>query len=116
MSALPDTITVCSQRVRIIQEDPGQWSDPDTVGRVDSHRGAIHLRADCCPGMKCQTIIHEVVHLVAMLYGLYALNDDETAINCLSVAILGLIRDNPALIASLQDPAAERTSPCHSGD
>lgn len=72
-------------------------------GRCDNPKQALILSPDLAPGQLRATLVHEILHAVINVSGVSLGNDDaeERAVAAIEMPLLGVIRDNPALIAYL---------------
>jgi hypothetical protein len=71
-------------------------------GMSDKSLQRIQLRPGMAPGFKRQIMLHEIVHLLFDDSGLEMASEDEERI-CLALQapLLGVLRDNPDLVAWL---------------
>lgn len=116
MDKLPDTIRILALDIKIVEEPPGEFTE-DSMGRSSLMRGQITLRKDLPEGIKMQTLLHEIIHMIASMNDL-ELNDSEVEVSTLASGLLALFRDNPGLARQFsgEGPAVVPPEPAYSQD
>lgn len=101
---LPRTVRVGPHRYKIVVVPDGALDSAGQVGHCNSERLVIALSGDQEPSQLADTLLHELGH--ALLRTLQ-LSDEDNERVCLVLGpgLLGLVRDNPRLIAWLQEVA-----------
>jgi len=77
----------------------GYWNKDDirVYGEVDERGATIHLDVDASPEVIRDSIVHEVIHAILLMYD----RDDEDLVRLLAPMLLQVIRDNPRLMLAL---------------
>jgi hypothetical protein len=77
----------------------GYWNKDDirVYGEVDERSATINLDVDASPEVIRDSIVHEVIHAILLMYD----RDDEDLVRLLAPMLLQIIRDNPKLILAL---------------
>ena len=87
--------------------DP-EWNPPgesgDSMGYLDIVNLAIKVRVDAAPAMKADTVLHELLHLAAMAWGIDSESkySEEQFISGLTAGVKQLLtQDNDAVLSYL---------------
>jgi hypothetical protein len=77
----------------------GYWNKDDirVYGEVDERGATIHLDVDASPEVIRDSIVHEVIHAILLMYD----RDDEDLVRLLAPMLLQIMRDNPKLMLAL---------------
>ena len=77
----------------------GYWNKDDVrvYGEVDERSATINLDVDASPEVVRDSILHEIIHAVLMMYD----KDDEDLVRLLAPMLLQVMRDNPKLVLAL---------------
>ena len=77
----------------------GYWNKDDVrvYGEVDERAATINLDVDASPEVIRDSIVHEIIHAILMMYD----KDDEDLVRVLAPMLLQVIRDNPRLMLAL---------------
>jgi hypothetical protein len=77
----------------------GYWNKDDirVYGEVDERSATIHLDVDASPEVIRDSIVHEVIHAILLMYD----RDDEDLVRLLAPMLLQIMRDNPKLMLAL---------------
>lgn len=77
----------------------GYWNKDDirVYGEVDERACTINLDVDASPEVVRDSIVHEVIHAILLMYD----RDDEELVRLLAPMLLQVIRDNPKLMLAL---------------
>jgi hypothetical protein len=77
----------------------GYWNKDDerVYGEVDERNCTINLDIDASPEMVRDSIVHEVLHAMLLMYD----KDDEELVRLLAPMLLQVMRDNPKLMLAL---------------
>lgn len=81
-------------------------NDPDLVGHADHATLTIAMRPGLVPGAEREVLLHEILHACSNAAGqpLECMSHEEAeenAVRVLAPPLLGVLRDNPAVIAYL---------------
>jgi predicted Zn-dependent protease len=93
---LPKDIKVGAIRYELKAAPSLADSDLKLDGRVRHHITEINIDADLNHQAAVQTILHELVHIVAIQLGHSALEED--AVDAIAYAAYQVLRDNPDLV------------------
>jgi hypothetical protein len=110
---IPNVIRVQATRFVVDLCDPAEWA-PHAMGRSNVITGRIVLRRDMPEDILLETLLHEVIHVIADTNGL-AIRNDETVVSTLSVALMQFMQDNPGLVARMA-ASGRINAPCPAGD
>lgn len=118
----PTSILICGQPFDVVgvplgelihKLEPGDppSSDPmQAFGCTSVHQQRIAIRDEQAPLSERDTVLHEVMHAIVRMTSMDGsfndYSDQEAAINALSVGLLAVLRQNPALtvwLAGLPD-------------
>lgn len=82
-----------------IELHDGYWNkDNERVyGETDERTATIHLDVDASSEMIRDSILHEVLHTILLMYD----KDDEDLVRLLAPMLLGFMRDNPKMMLAL---------------
>jgi hypothetical protein len=74
----------------------GYWNKDDerVYGEVDERTATINLDIDASPEMIRDSILHEILHAILLMYN----KDDEDLVRLLAPMLLQVMRDNPKLM------------------
>jgi hypothetical protein len=77
----------------------GYWNKDDirVYGEVDERTCTINLDVDASPEVVRDSIVHEVIHAILLMYD----RDDEDLVRLLAPMLLQVMRDNPRLMLAL---------------
>jgi hypothetical protein len=77
----------------------GYWNKDDerVYGEVDERNCTINLDIDASPEIIRESVLHEVVHAILMMYE----RDDEELVRLLTPMLLQVLQDNPKLVNAL---------------
>ena len=77
----------------------GYWNKDDVrvYGEVDERACTINLDVDASPEVVRDSIVHEIIHAILMMYD----KDDEELVRLLAPMLLQVMRDNPRLMLAL---------------
>ena len=77
----------------------GYWNKDDVrvYGEVDERSATINLDVDASPEVVRDSILHEIIHAILMMYD----KDDEDLVRLLAPMLLQVMRDNPKLVLAL---------------
>lgn len=77
----------------------GYWNKDDerVYGEVDERAATINLDVDASPEMIRDSIVHEILHAILLMYN----KDDEDLVRLLAPMLLQVMRDNPKLMLAL---------------
>lgn len=77
----------------------GYWNKDDVrvYGEVDERSATINLDVDASPEVVRDSILHEIIHAILMMYD----KDDEDLVRLLAPMLLQVIRDNSRLMLVL---------------
>ena len=96
-----------SWKVRAVRVGPYRYDitqttnfDADKTGECTPQRGQIRVQQDLSPDQTASTLLHEVLHACWDAAGLTSKTEEET-IRRLEPWILGVLKDNPALVRFL---------------
>jgi hypothetical protein len=95
-----DILTIMSQRFPVRYSPAEDWDDHG-MGRSDEKRGII-IDSSLAPEQMKVVTVHEALHIMASMGGY---EPDEPLVCFLGCAVFSLIRDNPELVAWVQDEA-----------
>lgn len=102
MTDIPTTIRIGFHDFEVVAlEEPKR-----VLGDIEPDLGRIRLDLDRPAALLAETTLHEVLHGAWAMGGLPAKADEELAVTILSKQLAQVIRDNPDLIAYLQDALA----------
>ena len=87
-------INFMSQTWRVRDSEPRELTD--CVGLCDPKNNEIILDLDLKADVRCQTLLHEITHVIEMTMNL---NLTEHQTDCLAAGWLHLLRANPELLA-----------------
>lgn len=73
------------------------------AGEISYTSNQIYVHAGMAEDAMRQTLLHEVTHGVLRHAGQHALNADEELVDAIAYGFMALVRDNPKLIAYLQE-------------
>ncbi len=71
------------------------WNE-NAMGRSDLKKGAICLKAEMPEEIKMQTLIHEIIHVLAGMNDL-KIDGDEMTISTLASGLFDFFRQNPEI-------------------
>ena len=83
---------ICGMNVAVETSDPADWST-NGMGRSDHTKNKITLRAGMPHDLEGNTLIHEVIHMIADMNSL-AVGSDEVAVSALANGLFAFLRDN----------------------
>lgn len=97
------TIKLLSHDISIIVESPVAWGHDTSMGRADIKTQTIRISDRLSDGIALNTLIHEILHLIANLNDIEL---SETQVGVIATGLFTLIQDNPELIkiTSLKEP------------
>ena len=104
--SLPESITILGQPFAVRLVPRGELPRDGDMATSDLRRQLIRIVDDHGPTQERDTVLHEVLHMVARLGDLEQRKLDERAINVFSTVLLDCLRRNPPLVACLMDGAA----------
>lgn len=87
-----------------IQESGGL----SNFGEVSWAMVQITLRENLAPQAKAQCLLHEIVHILLEQSGRAKLSKDEELVDSFAYGLYQAIRDNPTLIAYLNEPGGDQ--------
>lgn len=97
MTEIIDSITVMGVEFKIEYVDVVSKEAP-TLGQVDYFTNTITIDKSLSDDMKRVTLLHELLHCVCWLLGLYELSENETTIQGLSSALYDVWKNNRAVL------------------
>lgn len=101
---LPDKLRIGAIDYTVSEEPELKNGEDRCFGFISYQYGTIKVEADTTPRMKQIAVWHEVLHGLFMHAGMHNMDMEENIVVALSHALVGLIRENPALAAfTLED-------------
>jgi hypothetical protein len=107
---MPESVKVGPYEYRIVSDAAGHMAaEKDQGVRLDGRGSApeqeIHVNPQQATMYQRSTMIHEILHQVFVVAGTGLDNEDEEKIcRSLEGGLLGVLRDNPSLVAWLTAP------------
>lgn len=97
---IPDVVVVSGRRIRLASEK----AETNTAcrGVYVGHKNLIVLDASCAPDELRAVVVHEIMHDVDQVCGVGL---SEQSVASMASVLFQVIRDNPDLIAWLQERA-----------
>lgn len=104
--AIPATVTICGYPYTILVVDAiARGTDGSFLdGRITYHDAEIEIVKNLPDLFERATVLHEILHGIALHTGQLRFKQDESEINALSFALVNLLRDNPTLVTYLLEP------------
>ena len=88
-------IKIMSVEFEVIENSPGGWHE-GALGRASITDSQILLRENLSETMKMQTLMHEIVHVIADMNDLPRM--DDAMVSGISNPLFDFIRQNPELV------------------
>ncbi len=104
--SLPESITILGQPFAVRLVPRGELPRDGDMATSDLRRQLIRIVDDHGPTQERDTVLHEVLHMVARMADLEERKLDERAINVFSTVLLDVLRRNPRLVEYLADSDA----------
>lgn len=107
---LPTTVRVGPRTYTVTTDEATGWRCQAEIqdrlaGCVDHTQGIIWIDGGACADEQRDTLLHEVLHAVFRLVGLHGdlggTVTEEQVVGRVTPTLLGVLRDNPALVAAL---------------
>ena len=88
-------IRIMSVEIDLVENDPGIW-ERGAIGRASFKHGQIFIAENIPETTKMQTLMHEVVHVIADMNDLPHM--DDAMVSGLSNPLFDFMRQNPELV------------------
>ncbi len=102
MADFPASIRIGYRDYDVVELPAREGEGEGIYGRHSAFLNRIEVRADVKPFERADTLLHEVLHGVWQMADLPK-KDEERCVTLISRGLTQVIRDNPHLIAYLQD-------------
>ena len=86
----------------MVEQDPGDWAS-HALGRSNSKTCEILLNKHLNNDLKAQVLLHEVIHLIADMNDLKALEESEALVSALANNLFDFLRRNPKATRFIAD-------------
>lgn len=89
-------VKLSGQKIRVEFIVPNWNGTTDKMGTSCMKDGVVQINRLMPHDQQMQTLMHEIIHQIADMNALSGC-DNETTVACLANALMGFLRDNPAI-------------------